>query len=59
MANQLKVAVVHAIEVLLDRGWSQRRIAKALGIDRETVAGYARRPGQFAPGASRVRSRKA
>jgi transposase len=42
MANRLKVAVVHAIEVLLERGWSQRRIAAALGIDRGTVAGYAR-----------------
>ena len=31
MANQLKVAVVHAIEVLFERGWSQRRIAGALG----------------------------
>ena len=30
MANQLKVAVMHAIEVLLERGWSQRRIAGAL-----------------------------
>lgn len=42
MANQLKVAAVHAIEVLLERGWSQRRIAGALGIDRGTVARYAR-----------------
>lgn len=40
MANQLKVAVVHAIEVLLERGWSQRRIAGALGVDRGTVTGY-------------------
>lgn len=46
MANQLKVAAVHAIEVLLERGWSQRRIAAALGVDRETVAGYARRARQ-------------
>ena len=38
MANQLRVAVVHAIEVLWDRGWSQRRVAGALGIDRGTVA---------------------
>jgi transposase len=43
MANQLKVAVVHAIEVLLERGWSHRRVAGVLGIDRGTVAGYARR----------------
>ena len=43
MANQLKVAVVHTIEVLLERGWSQRRVAGALGVDRGTVARYARR----------------
>ena len=43
MANQLKVAVVHTIEVLLERGWSQRRIAGALGVDRGTVSRYARR----------------
>ncbi len=43
MANQLKVAVVYAIEVLLERGWSQRRVAGVLGVDRGTVAGYARR----------------
>ncbi len=42
MANQLKVAVVHAIEVLLERGWFQRRIAGVLGINRGTVAGYGR-----------------
>ena len=42
MANQLKVAVVHAIEVLLERGWSQRRVAGALRVDRGTVARYAR-----------------
>ncbi len=56
MANQLKVAVVHAIEVLLEHGWSQRRIAGVLGVDRGTVAGYARRarepanPAQAPPG---------
>ncbi|MFU8832735.1 MAG: IS21 family transposase [Wenzhouxiangella sp.] len=40
MANQLKMAVVHAILTLARLGWSQRRIAQELGIDRETVARY-------------------
>jgi transposase len=38
MANQLKLAMVNAIWTLKQRGWSQRRIARELGIDRETVA---------------------
>jgi IS30 family transposase len=40
MANQLKMAMVNAIWTLEQRGWSQRRIARELGIDRETVARY-------------------
>jgi len=40
MANQLKMAIVNAIWMLKERGWSQRRIARELGIDRETVARY-------------------
>ncbi len=42
MANQLKMAVVHAIVTLKQLGWSQRRIAEELGINRETVARYTR-----------------
>ena len=42
MANHLKMATVHTIYTLLERGWSHRRIARTLGIDRETVARYAR-----------------
>jgi len=38
MANQLKMVMVNAILTLKQRGWSQRRIARELGIDRETVA---------------------
>jgi transposase len=34
------MAVVNAILTLRQRGWSQRRIARELGIDRETVARY-------------------
>ena len=42
MANQLKMAQVHAIQVLRDQGWSRRRIARELGIHRDTVARYLR-----------------
>ena len=38
MANQLKVTVAHAIEVLFERGWSQRRIAAVSGIDLQMAA---------------------
>jgi len=37
VANQLKMAVVNAIITLKQREWSNRRIARELGIDRETV----------------------
>jgi transposase len=40
MANQLKVETQNAIQALKTKGWSQRRIARELGIDRETVARY-------------------
>jgi transposase len=40
MANRLKMAKVHSIQTLHARGWSQRRIARALGVHRETVARY-------------------
>jgi transposase len=42
MANLLVVVQVHAIEMLLSRGWSQRRIARELGVHRETVGRYVR-----------------
>lgn len=42
MANQLSVVKVHSILTLHGRGWSQRRIARALGVDRETVARHLR-----------------
>jgi len=38
MANQLKVAKVLSIKTLHAQGWSQRRIARELGINGETVA---------------------
>lgn len=49
MANRLKMAKVHSIQTLHARGWSQRRIARELGIHRETVARYV----QLAAGGSR------
>jgi len=40
MANHLKMAMVNTILTLNRRGWSMRRIARELGIDRETVKRY-------------------
>ena len=37
MSNRLKMATVHAIHLLHSLHWSQRRIARELGIDRGTV----------------------
>lgn len=40
MANQLKMADVQAILALAGHHWSQRRIARELGVDRQTVKRY-------------------
>ena len=40
MANNLEVDKQTTIGALKKQGWSQRRIARELGIDRETVARY-------------------
>ena len=42
MANRIKVAIASSIIVLRQQGWSFRRIARTLGIHRETVARYVR-----------------
>jgi transposase len=42
MARLLKMAKVQAIRGLHERSWSNRRIARELGVDRETVAKYVR-----------------
>jgi len=42
MANQLKMAEIHAILTLHARGWSYRRIGRELGIHRDTAARYVR-----------------
>lgn len=45
MANQLKMADTAAIVALVRQGWSYRRIARELGVDRDTVSRYARQAG--------------
>lgn len=40
MANQLHMAEVQAILALVGHGWSYRRIARELGVDRATVRRY-------------------
>lgn len=49
MANQKEVTIVQAIIGLKQQGWSHRRIARELGIHRETVGRYVRlwRAGRF------------
>lgn len=40
MANRLKMASRESIQSMYRLGWSQRQIARRLGVDRETVARY-------------------
>jgi len=40
MANELKMAIIQAIERLHALRWSQRKIARELGVDRGTVSRY-------------------
>jgi len=42
MGNHIKVAVRNSILTLYERGWSRRKIARELGIDRETVGRHLR-----------------
>ncbi len=51
MANRLKMATVEAILALAARGWSQRRIARELGVNRETVGRYVAQAWRRAAGA--------
>ena len=43
MSNVLKVSYQEAIRSLHEKGWSQRRIARELGINGRTVRGYVQR----------------
>ena len=62
MANLLKMAISETIRTLHRRGWSQRRIADELGINRETVARHLRqadpppKPANAPPGSERPTS---
>jgi transposase len=63
MSNVLKVSLQTTIYSLADRGWSQRRIARELGIDRETVGRYLRlakgsKPAISTPGSEGDRASK-
>ena len=42
MANVLKVQLQETIRNLAERGWSRRRIARELAIDRKTIRRYLR-----------------
>ncbi len=42
MANQLKAVKVLSIRALYAQGWSQRRIARELGVSRDAVARHLR-----------------
>jgi len=42
MANRIKVAIASSVLTLRHQGWSFRRIARELGVHRETVARYVR-----------------
>jgi DNA-binding NarL/FixJ family response regulator len=42
MANLLKMAIVQSILSLHAQGFSARRIARTLGVNRETVSRYIR-----------------
>src|SRR5258708_9998007 len=56
MSNVLKVSLQTTIHSLHDHGWSRRRIARELGIDRETVGRYLRlaKPAISTPGVEGV-----
>jgi len=42
MGNYLQMSTQQQVRALLDLGWSHRRIARELGVHRETVGRYAR-----------------
>jgi hypothetical protein len=52
MSNVLKVSLQTTIYSLADRGWSQRRIARELWVNRETVGRYLRLAGIAKPAIS-------
>ena len=45
MSNHLKLATCNSTEILIQEGWSQWKVSRELGINRETVARYVRQVG--------------
>jgi IS30 family transposase len=56
--NRLSVSLQQSIFTLYERGWSARRIARELGVHRETVGGELQRskPAKVTPGSGEGRS---
>src|SRR5438874_477053 len=59
MANQLRMGLVQSIVTLHAHGWSRRRIARELGVHRQTVGRYVNcagsaKPASIAPPGSAV-----
>ncbi|MBM4025399.1 MAG: IS21 family transposase [Planctomycetes bacterium] len=50
MANRIGMATEDSIRTLYERGWSKRKIARELGVDRETVDRYAPKPAKVTAG---------
>lgn len=63
MANQIEMAKINAIQGLHQQGWSQRKIATQLGVNRETVARYlseaTSKPAKAPPGSEDSKPTKA
>ncbi|HHI80314.1 MAG TPA: hypothetical protein ENK02_10070 [Planctomycetes bacterium] len=62
MSNELKMEKINSLKLLYQRGLSKRRIAKELGIHRETVSRHLSlsdppKPAKVTTGSSRTRSR--
>ena len=50
MANRIGMTTEDTIRTLYERGWSKRKIARELGVDRETVDRYAPKPAKVTAG---------
>lgn len=59
MANQLKMATAQSILTLHERGWSGRRIAAELHVDRGTVSRYVELTKQASQPATEANSKPA
>jgi IS30 family transposase len=57
MGNYLQMSTQQQVRALLDLGWSHRRIAREVGVHRETVGRYARqavpKPGNVIAGSEK------